>query len=929
MSTNNERIHIQVSEQGAKVVARSIREVGMSARAVTPLLNQLRTALGVSIAVKLADDYMVLQNRLRATGLEGERLSAVYKQLLAVSNETRTSVDATATIYSRLIFSSRELGISQQQAMQFTKALNHAVSLSGTTAQEARAGLIQFSQGLAAGKLRGDELRSVLEQMPIVADTIADHFNISRGDLLKFGEAGKLTATDIIQAFQEAAPELERRFAQMQPTIGQGFVILKNQAMDFIGSLNSGIGIADALAASLVFLGNNLATLASLLATGGAAWVAYKLKAIEATSFTRFFKTSMQTEVIETLVDVTDEFGFTTREMQKMELVVGKSTFGTRLKSMFLAAANGVKSFTLALLANPFTFFITMLTIAIGLTVAFKDKLKLAGDDGVATMGDWFGVVGPKIVDTLKDIASWAKYLAETAFKAMGINAEINFKSILGFFAAMVDGFIGGVNAIKRITKDILSGNFGMDTLRGAKGDLFGTTTTQDALQATFDQAEKNAKARIEAEEKAKKDAATVTPVEDKVTGFDPKDIEKSREAMQGLIASYDSVYAAQLKLAEAGTILAEARRMGIITEEEEINQMMRIKDALTAELEPYKAVMAELDEQERLLRMSNEQREIEIQLKRLLEDLQLEPGNPEALALREKLELLQKIAEQEGLKKELKDVARENATGSADAISADVEALNKLVGMGEAEGGMDEADALSVMRSRYDELFASITSGWDLAVEKHKQAYAEIDATSAANFLSEQQRNQMRAAADSQLLQVKLQTYSNYFGQLTALSSSSNKTMARIGKAATIAQATIDGLGAIQKAYNSGTFPANLASVALVTVMQAANLAAIVSTNIDGFAHGGDFTVGGVGGTDSQNIAFRATPGEEVSIRTPSQAREEARQAETAAPRSEIRVVNLVDSSLLADYLGTPEGEEVLVNTIRRNQDAVRSAVG
>ncbi len=111
------------------------------------------------------------------------------------------------------------------------------MAISGASAQEASAGLIQLSQGLASGTLRGDELRSVLEQLPKVADVIAQSLGITRGELRTFGEQGLITAEQVTTAFLEAGDELDRQFKQTAPTLGQAVVGLQNSFVEFGGAI--------------------------------------------------------------------------------------------------------------------------------------------------------------------------------------------------------------------------------------------------------------------------------------------------------------------------------------------------------------------------------------------------------------------------------------------------------------------------------------------------------------------------------------------------------------------------------------------------------------------------------------------------------------------------------------------------------------------
>src|SRR5690606_13151453 len=119
--------------------------------------------LSVREFARLNDTYTNMVNRLRLVTDGTANLNRVTAELFDVANETRTTFEATATLYARVALSTKQLGYSQRDLIDFVKGVNQAVTLSGVTAQEAQAAMIQFSQGLAKGRLDGDELRSVLE----------------------------------------------------------------------------------------------------------------------------------------------------------------------------------------------------------------------------------------------------------------------------------------------------------------------------------------------------------------------------------------------------------------------------------------------------------------------------------------------------------------------------------------------------------------------------------------------------------------------------------------------------------------------------------------------------------------------------------------------------------------------------------------------
>lgn len=208
--------------------------------------------------VEMSDALAGVQNRLRLVTDSSEELVQVQDQLFEVSNRTRTAFEGTATVFTRLATSREELGRSNQQLLQFTESLNQAIALSGATAQEATAGLIQLSQGLSSGALRGDELRSVLENLPAVADVIAKGLGVTRGELRLLGEQGKITATSIIESFEKARGELADKFGKTVPTIGQSLAVLRNEAVELVGGFNEATGASTLLSQTILVLADNL-----------------------------------------------------------------------------------------------------------------------------------------------------------------------------------------------------------------------------------------------------------------------------------------------------------------------------------------------------------------------------------------------------------------------------------------------------------------------------------------------------------------------------------------------------------------------------------------------------------------------------------------------------------------------------------------------
>jgi tape measure domain-containing protein len=153
--------------------------------------------------------------------------------------------------------------------MNITKGVNQAIAISGATSQEASNSLIQFSQGLAAGALRGDELRSVVEQFPRLADAIAKGFNTTGGALAAFAKEneGILLTEKVIESIRKALPELAGEFSQIQITAGGAFQRFNNSLTLFIGGIAKSVRLGQQLDRVLQAVARNLPQITVVLAS--------------------------------------------------------------------------------------------------------------------------------------------------------------------------------------------------------------------------------------------------------------------------------------------------------------------------------------------------------------------------------------------------------------------------------------------------------------------------------------------------------------------------------------------------------------------------------------------------------------------------------------------------------------------------------------
>ncbi len=271
---------IKVRQHGAREVKRSLDDIGASAKQTTSTLEGMRKGLnlllglyGLTALQQYADEYQNLDAKLKIATHSTEELARAEDQLFRIANRTYSSFSSTVDLYARFERSTRSLKISQDNLLQITETVNKAIALSGASTQAANAAILQLGQGMAAGTLRGDELNSVLEQAPRLAEAIASGMGVAVGNLKRLGEQGLITTEEVLNALASQGAAIDKEFLNVNLTIGKAMEVLNNQILRAIGQLDSKLGISSTIAKSIVTLSQNLDQVAGA-ALGAAAGLA-------------------------------------------------------------------------------------------------------------------------------------------------------------------------------------------------------------------------------------------------------------------------------------------------------------------------------------------------------------------------------------------------------------------------------------------------------------------------------------------------------------------------------------------------------------------------------------------------------------------------------------------------------------------------------
>ena len=205
---------------------------------------------GIAGLARTADEFNNYQSRIALVSKSNQEASRTFRQLMTVANDTGQLFGATAELYTRVY---RAMGdrANSQELLQFTKTINQSMVVSGANAQEASAAIIQLSQGMASGTLRGEEFNSVAEQAPVILEMLQKSLGKTRGELRKMAEDGELTTEVVLRAVRESAEGVQAQYDQMPKTIGRAVNELTNAWMQFIGQTDGALS-ASSVAATVI-----------------------------------------------------------------------------------------------------------------------------------------------------------------------------------------------------------------------------------------------------------------------------------------------------------------------------------------------------------------------------------------------------------------------------------------------------------------------------------------------------------------------------------------------------------------------------------------------------------------------------------------------------------------------------------------------------
>lgn len=202
------------------------------------LMDMIKGAVAAYASVQTIGKVMDLSDQLTSTTArlnlmnDGLQTTQDLQNMIYLSAErSRGAYQATADAVSKLGLMAGDAFSSSEEIIAFTEQLNKQFTIAGTETAGIEAAMLQLTQAMGSGVLRGEEYNSILEQAPNIIQAIADYMEVPKGQLKDMAAEGEITAEIVKNAMFAAADETNAKFEAMPKTFSQIWTSFQNTAL--------------------------------------------------------------------------------------------------------------------------------------------------------------------------------------------------------------------------------------------------------------------------------------------------------------------------------------------------------------------------------------------------------------------------------------------------------------------------------------------------------------------------------------------------------------------------------------------------------------------------------------------------------------------------------------------------------------------------
>ena len=220
----------------------SIRGGSNSANGLLSTIKKVAIAAGgiagINKVLNISDELASTKARLNLLVDDGGSVDVLEQKIMASAQRSRSAYFDTASAVAKLgLNAGNAFNGDMDQVIAFMEQVNKQFVIGGATAQEQSNAMIQLTQAMAAGALRGEELNSILDGAPGIARAIEKYMGIAEGSIKTVAQEGKVTAEVVKNAMFAMADETNAKFDSMPKTWAQIWVDMKNQALSMFAPI--------------------------------------------------------------------------------------------------------------------------------------------------------------------------------------------------------------------------------------------------------------------------------------------------------------------------------------------------------------------------------------------------------------------------------------------------------------------------------------------------------------------------------------------------------------------------------------------------------------------------------------------------------------------------------------------------------------------
>lgn len=196
------------------------------------VIKSALAAFSVKEIVELADGMTTTRARLDLMNDGLQTTAELQDMIMESANRSRAAYSTTADAVAKMGIMAGDAFFSNEELIAFSELINKQFTIAGTSAAGIDAAMLQLTQAMSSGVLRGEELNSVFEQAPTIIQTIADYLGVPIGKIREMAAEGQITSTIVKNAMLASADEINAKFAAMPMTFSQVWTIAKNIALE-------------------------------------------------------------------------------------------------------------------------------------------------------------------------------------------------------------------------------------------------------------------------------------------------------------------------------------------------------------------------------------------------------------------------------------------------------------------------------------------------------------------------------------------------------------------------------------------------------------------------------------------------------------------------------------------------------------------------